>query len=282
MIEFLGLDNANVRWVMLGMIFLGVNSALIGSFAYLRQKALVGDAISHAILPGVCIGFLISGQKNTYVLLLGATFTGWLALQSINYLIQHTKIKSDGAIALVLSVFYGIGIVLLTMIQSSGNAAQSGLDKFLFGKAASMMSEDVILAGIICGISLLFIFLFFQPLRIMVFDTNFAKVRGYQVVFLENSLSILMVIAVAIGIQALGVVLMAALLITPPASARYWTNSLFPLLWIACVISVLSSFLGALVSYHWSQMPTGPWVVVFLSFFAFVSILVGKKISRRF
>lgn len=280
MIEFLGLDNANVRWVMLGMIFLGINSALIGSFAYLKQKTLVGDAISHAILPGICIGFLISGQKNTYFLLLGAIFTGWLALQSINYLINYTKIKSDGAIALVLSVFYGFGVVLLTMIQSSGNAEQSGLDKFLFGKAASMVAEDVILAGIICGISVLFIYLFFQPLRIMVFDSNFAKVRGYQVIFLENSLSILLVIAVAIGIQALGIVLMAALLVTPPASARYWTNSLFPLLWIACLISVVSSFFGALVSYHWSQMPTGPWVVIFLSFFAFFSVLFGKKIRK--
>lgn len=278
MIEFLGLDNANVRWVMLGMIFLSINSALIGSFAYLRQKALVGDAISHAILPGICIGFLINGQKNTYFLLLGAIFTGWLALQSINYLINHTKIKSDGAIALVLSVFYGFGVVLLTMIQNSGNAEQSGLDKFLLGRAASMVAEDVIVAGIICFISLLIIFLFFRPLQIISFDINFAKTRGYPVHFLENLLSILLVISVAIGIQALGVVLMAALLITPAASARYWTNSLTILLWIACGMSVISSFFGALISYHWSQMPTGPWVVIFLSFCAFFSVIFGKKL----
>lgn len=278
MIEFLGLDNANVRWVMLGMIFLSINSALIGSFAYLRQKALVGDAISHAILPGICIGFLINGQKNVYFLLLGAVFTGWLALQSINYLITHTKIKSDGAIALVLSVFYGFGVVLLTMIQNTNNAEQAGLDKFLLGKAASMVAEDVIIAGVICCFSILVIFLFFRPLQIMSFDVHFAKIRGYPVYFLENLLSILLVISVAIGIQALGVVLMAALLITPAASARYWTNSLKILLWIACGISIVSSFLGALISYHWSQMPTGPWVVVFLSFFAFVSVIFGRKV----
>jgi manganese/zinc/iron transport system permease protein len=278
-IEFFGLHEANVRWVMLGMIFLGINSAVIGAFAFLRQKALTGDAVAHAILPGICIGFLVSGEKNNFWLLLGAVFTGWLALQSINYLIQHTKIKGDGAIALVLSVFYGIGIVLLTKIQKMDNANQAGLDKFLFGKAAAIVYDDVILAGIVCFISILFVSLFFHQLKIFTFDIQFAKVKGLPITFFENSLSFLLIVAIAVGIQAVGVVLMSALLLTPIAVARYWTYRLHYLLIIASFVSVLATFLGATISYQWSKMPTGPWVVVILSFFLFSSFIIRKIIK---
>jgi manganese/zinc/iron transport system permease protein len=276
-IEFFSLSNPNIRWVVLGITLIGASSAVIGSFAYLRKRALVGDAVSHAILPGICIAFLLSGVKNPLVLLIGATFTGGLSLVLIDYISNHTKIKSDTAIALVLSVFYGFGILLLTTIQNSGNAEQSGLDKFLFGKAAALVFEDVVVFGSFSLILLIVVILFYEPFKLIAFDIDFAKAIGFPVRFLEFLLALMTVIAVAIGMQAVGVVLMSALLITPAAAARYWTHDLRKILILAATIGAFSGISGAYISYTLPQMPTGPWVVSVLSVLAILSVLFGRK-----
>lgn len=255
------------------MILIGSSSAIVGAFTVLRQKSLLGDAIAHSVLPGICFAFIFSGTKHPAILLTGAFITGWLSVISIDYITKNSRIKQDAAIGLVLSVFFGLGMLLLTSIQHSGNANQSGLDKFLFGKAASILPEDIFVFIIVGLLILLFVFLFYKEFRLVIFDRNYADSIGLNTTFYEVILSSLTVLAITVGIQAVGVVLMSALLITPTVAARYWTDKLWKLLLIAALIGIISSYLGGLISFLAPSMPTGPWIVVVLSLLAFASML---------
>lgn len=276
-LEFFSFQDVNIRYVALGTVLLGASSAIVGCFTFLRKKALVGDTIAHSILPGICLSFIIFKTKDPLMLLLGAMVSGWISVYLVDYISAKSKIKPDTAIGLVLSVFFGVGVLLLTFIQHSGNAAQAGLDKFLFGKAASLVQDDVITFGIVSILLIGTIILFFKQFSLISFDLNFAKTIGLPVRMFEVLLSTLTVLAVAIGIQTVGVVLMAAMLITPAAAARFWTDKLKVMIVIASVIGAFSGLFGAFISYTAPSMPTGPWIVVVLSFIAIGSLLVAPK-----
>ncbi|RAU81983.1 metal ABC transporter permease [Pontibacter arcticus] len=270
-LEFFSFADANVRFVTIGSILLASSSAVVGCFSLLRKRALVGDAVAHAVLPGVCLAFILSGTKNPFILLLGAFITGWFSLVVIDFITARTRIKEDTAIGLVLSVFFGIGILLLTSIQHSGNAAQSGLDKFLFGKAASLVGEDLIVFSVVAVLLLVATIVFYKELMLLCFDQAYARTIGFPVRALELLLTTLTVFAVVVGIQAVGVVLMAAMLITPAAAARFWTEKLPVMLLIAAVMGAFSGLAGAFVSYTAPSMPTGPWIVLIISLIAILS-----------
>ena len=276
-IDFFLLRDPNVRFVVLGSILIGASAAVVGCFLFLKKRALVGDAIAHSVLPGVCLAFLFFNSKHPAVLLLGAIATGWLSLLLINWITNHSKIKADTAIGLALSWFFGIGILLLTAIQKSGNAAQSGLDKFLFGKASSLVKDDVLLFGVVSVVLIIAVMILFRPLKVISFDRDFAISKGISVNTYEFILSTLTVVAVATGIQAVGVVLMAALLITPAAAARFWTNKLWKMVLLAGIFGAVSGLLGSFVSYNIPKMPTGPWIVLIISMIAIFSFLFGAK-----
>lgn len=276
-LSFFDFNDANVIYVSLGTIILGAGAAVVGAFTFFRKKALIGDAIAHSILPGVCLAFMLSGTKNYLFLIIGAFLSGWLSIVAIDYIVKKSKIKEDTAIGLTLSVFFGVGIMLLTHIQQSGNAAQSGLDSFLFGKAASMLAQDVIVFSAISILLVFLILLFYKELKLITFDKNFAQSVGLPVKWIEFLLSSLTVLAVVTGIQAVGVVLMAALLITPTAAAKYWSGSLAMILVLAAGIGGFSGVSGAFISYIAPNMPTGPWVVMVLSLFAIISILFAPR-----
>ncbi len=277
LLEFLSLANANVRYVVLGVMLLGASTAVVGSFTFLRKKALVGDAIAHSVLPGICLAFMFSQYKHPLVLLIGAFISGWLSILSIDIISKKSRIKSDTAIAIVLSVFFGIGILLLTYIQSTGNAAQAGLDSFLFGQAASLIREDVMVLGAVCFLLVLTIYFFFKEFSILSFDADYATSLGLPVRFLEVILSTLTVLAIAVGIQAVGVVLMAAMLITPAAAARYWTNNLTKMIVLAALFGAFSGLFGSYISYSAPKMPTGPWIIVCITIIAFVSLAFAPE-----
>ncbi len=271
------LNDPNVRYVTLGCVLLGISSAVVGCFTLLRKRALVGDAVAHAVLPGVCLAFVLAGNKNPLALLAGAFATGWLSVLTIDALRRHTKLKEDTAIGLVLSVFFGVGILLLTAIQHSGNPEQAGLDKFLFGQAASLVGTDLQVFGAVAVGVLITVALFYKELKILSFDPAFAAAMGLPVRRLEWLLSTLTVLAVVTGIQAVGVVLMAALLITPAAAARYWTERLGVMIGLAALFGGLSGLAGAAISYAAPAMPTGPWVVVVVSGVAIASFLLAPR-----
>jgi manganese/zinc/iron transport system permease protein len=269
------LTDPNFRWALAGVVLMSAGASLVGCFTFLRHRALAGDAVSHAILPGICLAYLFFEVKSPFILLIGAFVSGLLGMFCMDWIVKHTKLKTDAATALVLSVFYGAGILLLTAIQRTGNAGQSGLDKFLFGKAASILPEDVLVFGTVSGVLILMVLLFFSPFSVLTFDRQFALARGLPVNRLEALLSVMTVVSIAVGIQAVGVVLMAALLITPAAAARYWTDNLKVMMLLAMAVAVISAVLGTLVSYVVPKMPTGPCIVSFLSLLTVFSVLFG-------
>ena len=162
--EFFSFQDASIVSVAVGAMLLTASSAVVGTFTFLKKKALVGDAVAHSVLPGICLAFILSGTKNPVILIIGAFITGWISLLIIDLITQRSKIKEDSAIALVLSVFFGIGILMLTNIQHSGNAAQTGLDSFLFGKAAALVGNDLITFSIVAVVLILTVTLFFKEL----------------------------------------------------------------------------------------------------------------------
>ncbi len=272
LLDFLSFSDPNVRLVTFGTMFLGLSAAMVGSFAFLRKRSLIGDAIAHAILPGIALSFLIFQSKNPLLLMGGALISGWLAMLSIDHISAKSKIKPDTAIGLVLSVFFGVGILLLTHIQHSGAGNQAGLDQFLFGKAAAMSKDDLKLYALIAALLLGIIFLLFKEFKLLSFNPDFAQASGLPVKRLRFVLSTITVLAIALGIQSVGVVLMAALIITPSAAARAWTDKLGVMMLLAGLIGAASGLVGSFISYTAPNMPTGPWIVMCLSLVALASL----------
>lgn len=277
LLDFFSFSDPNIRYVVIGAVLLTASSAIVGSFTFLNKRALVGDAIAHAVLPGICLGFLMAGTKNPLALIAGAFVTGWLSLVAVDYITAKTRLKEDTAIGLILSVFFGFGIVLLTVIQKSGNAAQSGLDHFLFGKAAALVGEDLYTFAAVAVVLLIAVFLLFKEFTLVAFDRDFAKAIGLPVRRIELVLTSLIVLAVVIGIQAVGVVLMAAILITPAAAARFWTDKIRVMFLLASVFGAVSGLAGAYISYVAPAMPTGPWIVIVISTIAFLSFFLAPR-----
>ena len=271
LLEFLSFEDPNIRYVVFGSVLLTASSAIIGSFTFLNKKSLIGDAIAHAVLPGICLGFILSGTKNPLFLVGGAFLTGWLSQILVDFVTAKSRITEDTAIALMLSVFFGIGILMLTIIQKSGNASQSGLDHFLFGKAAALVADDLLVFGSVAIFLLAMVFLLFKEFTLLAFDKDFAIAIGLPVRLIDTVLTSLIVLAVVIGIQGVGVVLMAAILITPAAAARFWTDKIRVLIVLASVFGALSGIAGAYISFVAPAMPTGPWIVIVISTIAFIS-----------
>lgn len=272
------LFDANVQFVLLGCMLFGIASGVLGCFALLRRRALLGDAIAHAALPGVCLMYLILHTKHPLFFVLGAATTALLGSMAINTIVARSRIKEDAAIGLVLSVFFGIGIVLLTFIQHQPLGNQSGLDKFLFGQAASMIGRDVKVFGGVAALLVIAVFLFYKEFKVIAFDRTFAEVSGIAVRSMDMILTLLIVFVVTAGLQAVGVVLMAAMLITPAAAARQWTSSLPKMLLLAAVFGAVSGVGGALMSTIAPRMPTGPWIVIAVTtLFAFSISLAPER-----
>ncbi|HEX8550325.1 MAG TPA: metal ABC transporter permease [Abditibacteriaceae bacterium] len=269
--------DANLRWVVMGAALLGAASAILGCFAFLRGRALMGDALAHAALPGVCAAFLLTGTKNLGAFLLGAAVAGLAAAWCIGAITRHSRVKNDSAQALVLSVFFGAGIVLLTTIQRMPSGHQSGLDKFLFGQAASLVGGDVraiaFVAVALCAICALG----FKEWKLLCFDSDFARGLGRPTNILDSLLMTMIVAAVVIGLQAVGVVLMAAMLITPPAAARFWTDKLGVMTILAGVFGAASGAAGAIFSTLQSGLPTGPLVVLSATAIFAVSLFFAPR-----
>jgi manganese/zinc/iron transport system permease protein len=274
---FFSAENYTLFVVSIASGILCFAAGVVGTFTYLRKRALIGDVISHSVLPGVAIAFMLTGVKNPVYFLIGAITSGLLSIWIVDYVQAKSKLKPDTILALTLSVFFGVGIVFLTDIQHSENAAQSGLDSFLFGKAASMGMLDIQLFSVIAIINVVCIAIFLRGFSFISFDENYARGLGIKVSFLKSFLAVLTVITVAIGVQAVGVVLMAALLITPAAGARFLTNNIKKMLLYAGSFGFASGVIGVFISYSGTGMPTGPWIVVVLSLFALVAIFFGKE-----
>ncbi len=266
-----------IRNVALGSAVLGTVGGALGSFAVLRRQGLLGDALAHATLPGVCVAFMLTGSKSPAILLLGAALSAGLGALFILAVVGGTRIKQDAALGIVLSVFFGAGIVLLTFIAGSGDAGQSGLDRFIFGQAATIVRADVVTMGLLAAAAVVLLALFFKEFKLLSFDPAFAASLGFPVRALNVLLTALIVVAVVVGIQAVGVVLMAAMLITPAAAARQWTDRLSVMVSLSAAFGAASGVCGALISASGSNLPTGPLIVLVATGVLVVSLLLGRR-----
>lgn len=270
----------NTQIVLIGTSLLGFAAGLVGCFALLRRQALVGDALSHATLPGIAAAFLLAeffggDGKRLEWLLLGATCSGILGMWLMMQLERLPRIKPDAAMGIVLSVFFGAGIVLVTIVQQTEAGHAAGLESFIYGKAASMLRRDaVMIAAMAVAVSFV-VGLFFKELKLLCFDEGFALARGYPVSWLNALILALVTVVTVIGLQAVGLILIIALLVIPPSAARFWTNSLGPMCWISAVIGAMSAAAGAIASAWAPDLPSGPLMVVTCSGIFAISLICG-------
>ena len=278
----LSLQDYNTRVVMLGTGLLGLAGGMVGSFTLLRRRALMGDALSHATLPGVGLAFLLAPMfgmdgKSLPVLLTGAALSGLVGVAAILYVRNVTRLKEDAALGIVLSVFFGAGIAILTIVQQRPAGHAAGLESFIYGKTASMIAADAkLIAG--AGLSSLLIITFlFKELTLLCFDTNFAGSRGYPVLLLDLILMGLVVVVTIIGLQAVGLVLMIALLVIPAAAARFWTHDLKRMTLTSAGIGGVGGLCGSAMSAVFPNLPSGAMIVIVCSALFFLSMFLGRS-----
>ncbi len=267
----------NVRNIALGSAVLGIISGALGCFAVLRRQALVGESVAHAALPGIVLAFMLLSTRAPLVLMLGAALAGWLAMLSVIAIVRLTRIKDDSAFALLLSVFFGGGLVLLTIVQKSGAASQAGLDTYLFGQAAALISEDVITMSSLGIVILTVLLLFWKEFKLLSFDRAFGGSQGFPMLALDILLTALVVMATVVGLKAVGVVLMSAMLVAPAAAARQWTDRLGLMVVLAGLFGALAGVTGAFISTLERGLSTGPAIVVCISLLAVFSLLFAPN-----
>jgi manganese/zinc/iron transport system permease protein len=267
-----------LRTVALGSATLGVVSGALGSYAVLRKQSLLGDAISHAALPGIALAFLLTRSKAPVVLVLGAAAAGWVGTLLVMAIVRTTRVKYDSALGLVLSVFFGFGLVLLTYLQRHvADAQQAGLDKFIFGQAATLLQRDVVTMAVLGAAALVVVLLLWKEFKLLSFDPDFGASLGLPIRLLDVILTTLLVVAIVIGLQTVGVVLMSAMVVAPAAAARQWTDRLSVMVGLSAFFGALSGATGALISSSIPRMPTGPTIVLCASALVLFSLLLAPR-----
>ena len=266
-----------LRTVALGGALLGIVSGVLGCFAVLRRQSLLGDALSHAALPGVALAFLFTG-RDLGLLLVGAGVTSWLGVFFIRLVTNTTRIKQDAAMGIVLAAWFAAGIALLVYIQARPDASQAGLDTFIFGQAAAIVERDVRLIAIVGAISFVVLALFWKEFKLITFDAEFAGANGFRVNIISMMLSTLIVVAIVLGLQLAGVILMVGMLIASGIAARQWTNQLGQMVILSAVFGAFSGSAGAIISAVDADIPTGPLIVAVA--FLLVALSLGFAPGR--
>ena len=270
----------NVALVMFGAGVLGVAAGMTGTFMFLRKRALLSDAISHATLPGLCGGFMVMAAlggtgRALEGLLLGSTISAALGLSAVNFLKSRTRLSEDAAIGAVLSSFFGLGVVMLTLIQNMRAGRQAGLDQLLLGSTAAMLREDAEMIAI--GAALVFMvgLVLHRAMTLTAFDENFARALGLNVPLIDAAAMALVLAVTVSGLKIVGLILIVALLIIPPVTARLWSNRAAYIWPIAGVIGGTSGLIGAGLSSLAPDLPTGAIIVLVAAGFFLISLLVA-------
>ncbi|MDU1247359.1 MAG: metal ABC transporter permease [Veillonella sp.] len=271
------LQSYTTQMVLLGTALLGLASGIAGTFAVLRKESLIGDGLSHAALPGVVIAFLLTGIKDIEVLIAGAALSSITAAWLITITVENSKIKFDGALATILSAFFGLGMVLLTYVQSLNNAGQAGLSKFIFGQAATILARDVYITSAAALIIIVLTALFWKELKLISFDVEYAKTLQIPVTFTLILYRSLLIMTIIIGIQSVGAILISSLLIAPAVGARQWTNKLGTMCILAGFFGMISAIGGTIWSTSVPKLPTGPAIIVILSILVLLSLIFAPN-----
>ncbi|QQL45450.1 iron chelate uptake ABC transporter family permease subunit [Sulfuriroseicoccus oceanibius] len=262
LLRFVSLRDEGVRYLLGGSLLLGLGCGVLGSFMVVRKLALAGDALAHSVLPGVVLGFLFTLTKDPLNLFIGAVVAGMISMGAVTALRNTTKLKQDAVLGIVLSGFFAIGICLLTMVQGIPHADMAGLDHILFGQAAALGPADLRAMAWSTGISVVLIVVLYPKFLVLSFDTAFAQSLGLPVRLLHHLLMLLLTFSVVVAMQAVGVVLVSAMLITPAAAAYLITQRFHRMLVWAALFGMVSGALGALLSFLDTDLPTGPLMVL--------------------
>lgn len=275
---------------MLGAVVLGIVCGVVGCFAVLRRRALLGDAVAHAALPGICVAFMVVGERNVAWFLLGALVFGLIAAGCIALVRGRTRVKDDAVIAIVIGSFFGLGIVLSRFIQNTASGNQAGIDGFIFGKAASMVWSDAMIIVAAAAIMLFVVVALYKELRLVTFDEAFARAIGRPVQFIDGIILAMVCVCTVVGLPAVGVVMVVALLVIPAVAARCWTNSLAVMLILAGAIGALSASVGTGLSavlpapgsdahseVARGAWPTGPMIVLCAGAICVVSLVFAPR-----
>ena len=276
------LRDYNTRLVVICTMLLGCACGLMGGFLLLRKRSLMGDTLSHATLPGVGLSFMLlvalgGDGKSLPILLAGAGITGVIGCAAVLFIREQTRIKDDAAMGIVLSVFFGAGVAILGVIQKMPEGSAAGLESFIYGKTASMVMSDFQILVFITVCVITCSLLLFKEFRLLCFDENFAAVLGWPVKFLDLLLLALITAVTVAGLQAVGLILIIAFLITPAAAARFWTNQLDRMLMLSALIGAASGWIGASLSAFFPRLPAGAVIVLVAALFFVVSMLVGTE-----
>ena len=270
----------NAALVAIGAALLGFAAGSSGTFLFLRKRALVCDAVAHATLPGVCIAFIVmvslGGEGRSLIgLLLGSAITAWLGLLLIEWIVRQTRLAEDAAIGAVLGVFFGVGIVLLTVIQSMGAGRQAGLESFLLGSTAGMLFQDAVVIAVGGSLAVLATWLMRRPMTLVAFDCEYAVATGYDLRRIDLLMMGIVMGVTVIGLKLVGLILIVAMLIIPAVTARFWTERSGNVIWIAGAAGGTSGYLGAVLSASVPALPTGPIIVLVAAGIFVVSLLVA-------
>ncbi|MFA9556693.1 metal ABC transporter permease [Evansella sp. AB-rgal1] len=271
------LSTSNTQWVLFSATILGIAAGIVGCLSYWKKQSLMSDALAHAALPGVVITFLIIGEKNLFFLIIGAAISALLGAFFIQWVQSSTRITEDTAMGMTLSVFFGLGIMLLTVVNRTAGGNQSGLDSFIFGQAAAMVRSDVNTMLALAFFVILIVIAGFKEWKLYLFDPSFAKGLGLSLSLMNVLYTTVLVTTIVIGIQAVGVILIAALLIIPSVSARYWTQKLKTMFLLSACFGGISGAIGTAISAIGRGWPTGPFIVVVAALFFIISLVFGKE-----
>ncbi len=272
----------NTTVVVLGTAMLGLAAGVVGVFALLRKRSLMADALSHAALPGVAGAFLAASAldmtgRTLPVLLIGATVTGVLGVLSIQWLVRATRLREDAAIGIVLSVFFGAGIVLLSYIQKNAPEGAAGLSHFIYGQTAAMSAADAKLMAVLATLSVVAAGLLLKEFTLVCFNDTFAAVDGWPVSLIDLLMMALVVVVTVAGLQAVGLIMVVAMLIIPPVAARFWTDRAAVLIALSGAIGALSGYLGASASAVLPDAPAGSVIVLTAGTIFAISSLAAPK-----
>ncbi len=267
----------NAQWVIFSTLILGMASGMMGCLSYWKRQSLMSDALSHAALPGVVIGFALIGVKSLPMMMAGAAISAVIAAFLIQWIRSSTRIKEDTAMGIILSVFFGFGIMLLTMVNRMPGGNQSGLDSFIFGQAASMVRKDVYTMLMLAALVILVLFIGFKEWKLFLFDPDFARGLGLSGRLMNGIYLTVLVLVIITGIQVVGVILMSALLIIPAVSARYWTQSFKWMVILSALFGGGAGMIGTIISTMGQGWPTGPFIIVTSSALFVISLVFGAQ-----
>lgn len=247
-------------------IMVGIICGVMGSFIILRGMALMGDAISHAILPGVAISYML-GINYFY----GAIFFGVLTAVGIGFVSENSRIKNDSAIGIVFTAFFALGVILIAKAQTA-----TDLTQILFGNVLSVRTSDMVMTIITGGIVLIVVLLFYKELLVSTFDETIAQSYGLPTKFIHYVIMVLLTMATVASLQTVGVVLVVAMLITPAATAYLLTNRFWVMIILASVFGSLSAVIGLYISFK-QNLSSGAVIVLVATLFFILAFIFSPK-----